>query len=113
MMGGLRTFLRHLFNPASMHADMVAVLVGRGLSVGDATYVEHAIWLSCRYGQPLAPAAKRLLEEQTCTGVAAMWCPLHGDCTCPQPLGEGLDPLDHHACPLHGPDSTHAAGLLR
>ncbi len=38
-----------------------------------------------------------------CTGVAARWCPIHGDCVC--------DPdEEQHTqdCPLHSPTSTHA-----
>lgn len=38
-----------------------------------------------------------------CTGIAAAWCPIHGDCTCPEPE-EARNEWD---CPLHGPRSTH------
>lgn len=38
-----------------------------------------------------------------CTGVAAFWCPVHGDCSCPDILDRN-DP----GCPLHATDSTHA-----
>jgi hypothetical protein len=37
-----------------------------------------------------------------CTGLTAMWCPLHGDCTCPD--GE---PGDDPGCPLHAPEAEH------
>lgn len=43
-----------------------------------------------------------------CTGLAAAWCPKHGDCTCP--VGDdGISryALDHPSCPLHGLDSDH------
>lgn len=41
-----------------------------------------------------------------CTGVAAVWCPAHGDCGCDlsKPGAEMNDP----ACPLHSPTSHHA-----
>lgn len=49
---------------------------------------------------------------QTCTGLAAAWCPVHGDCTCPvYGLGVDVDPEERHldapTCPLHSPTSTH------
>lgn len=34
----------------------------------------------------------------SCTGLGASWCPVHGDCTCPEPSME----RDHPTCPLHG-----------
>lgn len=49
-----------------------------------------------------------VLESQICTGVAATWCPLHGDCKCPRPLGDGLDDLNDRDCPLHSAASSHA-----
>lgn len=42
-----------------------------------------------------------------CDSVTARWCPVHGDCTCPED-GD----LDDEACPLHSPDSLHAATVL-
>ena len=49
------------------------------------------------------------LEAATCTGVAASWCPVHGDCRCPEPPDphERRD-LNHPHCPLHNPTSSHA-----
>lgn len=69
----------------------------------------------------------------TCTGIAASWCPVHGDCTCPRDeYGEieshyegglvrihgsrliGWSETAIHvthwamACPLHGQSSEHA-----
>jgi hypothetical protein len=38
-----------------------------------------------------------------CTGVAASWCPIHGDCTCKQAYD-----LNDDRCPLHGSTSDHA-----
>lgn len=43
-------------------------------------------------------------EARECTGLSATWCPIHGDCECPEPA-EGLD---DPWCPLHGSRSLHA-----
>lgn len=44
-----------------------------------------------------------------CTGMAASWCPVHGDCTC-RPDGDRFDfDRDSPTCPLHGDQSSHAA----
>lgn len=47
-----------------------------------------------------------------CTGIAASWCPVHGDCTCPDINDETLDDVteDSH-CPLHAASSNHAEEL--
>lgn len=47
------------------------------------------------------------LDGPTCTGIAAVWCPRCGDCSCPRAEdgeieGEGPD------CPLHSVGSSHA-----
>ena len=41
-----------------------------------------------------------------CTGVAAVWCPRCGDCSCPR-LPSGERELEADGCPLHGTSSTH------
>jgi hypothetical protein len=46
-------------------------------------------------------------QTAQCTGLAARWCPIHGDCVCSQHDG-GWDALDDPACPLHQTSSTHA-----
>jgi hypothetical protein len=60
------------------------------------------------------------MSAQKCTGIAARWCPIHGDCT--DRMREGLqrDGQHHDAeiaysdhcsdrnCPLHGEASDHA-----
>lgn len=55
------------------------------------------------------PAALRALadkiESESCTGLTAAWCPLHGDCTCP----EREFAMDDPGCPLHSFESSHAA----
>lgn len=62
----------------------------------------------------VAVAVKRLFdtmplagrEEPVCTGIAATWCPVHGDCTCPWG-DDNYFREENPACPLHGPSSTH------
>lgn len=43
------------------------------------------------------------VEDDECTGVAAKWCPIHGDCKC-----KLNGHLSDRNCPLHAPDSKHA-----
>lgn len=60
---------------------------------------------------------RRGLEHAAIGGIlvhrlAAAWCPVHGDCTCPvYGLGVDVDPEERHldapTCPLHSPTSTH------
>lgn len=69
-----------------------------------------------------------------CTGTAASWCPVHGDCTCPReedgsPVVRRRQPQSEHvtvvymqwwmaphevvhdsACPLHGEEGAHCLG---
>lgn len=47
--------------------------------------------------------------DAECTGVAAKWCPIHGDCECIEP-DDLEEPVRDDACPLHSPVSTHAEG---
>jgi hypothetical protein len=45
-----------------------------------------------------------------CTGLAATWCPVHGDCACPRAdelQGHLAGPLNAPACPLHGIAAKH------
>ncbi len=43
-----------------------------------------------------------------CTGIAAVWCPIHGNCSCPY-LDErtGERDMNDPGCALHGKESTH------
>lgn len=45
-----------------------------------------------------------MTRRPACTGIAASWCPIHGNCSCPAPE-KALDDPD---CPLHASDSLHA-----
>lgn len=45
-----------------------------------------------------------LIESRECTGLAAAWCPVHGDCSCP----ERESAMDNPHCPLHRAASSHA-----
>jgi hypothetical protein len=70
-----------------------------------------------------------------CTGIAASWCPIHGDCTCPRDEGgviewhfeagyvsfhgfaawdETAKTVTHYdeACPIHALTSDHADAEL-
>ncbi len=50
------------------------------------------------------------LEATNCTGLTAIWCPVHGDCTCGD-INDDPDQgrtLNDYGCPLHGPASSHA-----
>ena len=42
-------------------------------------------------------------RQSGCTGLAAGWCPVHGNCDCRNELF-----LHDPECPLHSPTSTHA-----
>lgn len=51
-----------------------------------------------------------------CTGLAATWCPVCGDCTCPiDANGERQDEVygGNLGCPLHDPTSCHAEPVPR
>lgn len=63
-----------------------------------------------------------LYDWQGCTGVAAVWCPVHGDCACrcdyhACPVKECDDCLqreeriDASKCPLHDLSSTHGDSI--
>lgn len=41
-----------------------------------------------------------------CTAVCAVWCPIHGDCTC-----KDRGDLNDDDCPLHSISSTHGKDL--
>lgn len=46
--------------------------------------------------------------DQECTGIAATWCPVCGDCTCLKYADGERDEYDNASCPLHAPSSAHA-----
>lgn len=57
--------------------------------------------------------AVRIYRPIGCTGVAARWCPIHGDCTDRGPDADGARLSDHCSeadCPLHGRNSQHGNG---
>lgn len=54
------------------------------------------------------------LLQKDCTGVAAVWCPRCGDCTCPEdPTNRCIRDREDPECPLHGERSTHADPSMR
>lgn len=68
----------------------------------------------------LAPAERVLADRDRdamgtileCTGAAARWCPVHGNCSCPQ-LPDGTLSRTDDDCPLHGTASDHAGRKKR
>ncbi len=57
--------------------------------------------------------ATRRSCKRRCTGLTARWCPIHGDCTCPNPADRddfGPSDMDDMHCPLHGEASDHPIG---
>jgi hypothetical protein len=48
----------------------------------------------------------RGLAKGECTGLSAVWCPVHGDCACPYEV-DSRRVGDNRACPLHGEATTH------
>lgn len=55
--------------------------------------------------------AEHPLILEPCTGVAASWCPAHGDCTCPEVGDRGERDMSGDfacTCPLHTMTSDHA-----
>jgi hypothetical protein len=67
----------------------------------------------------LTPAELRALadriESEECTGIAASWCPIHGDCTCPKDDDERRidDDWRGSRCALHGAASSHAEAFAQ
>jgi hypothetical protein len=49
-----------------------------------------------------------LIESQECTGLTASWCPVHGDCSCPN----REEAMDDEGCPLHSWESSHGAAMV-
>jgi len=49
---------------------------------------------------------KGWVDLTDCSGVAAKWCDIHGDCTC-----SPHEPVDY-TCRLHSPLSSHAKDYL-
>lgn len=55
------------------------------------------------HGCRIRPVVKYAVE---CTGLAATWCPNHGDCVCPS-AENGERSLNELYCPLHSENSDH------
>ncbi len=82
---------------------------------GDETTGELDVALlgALRSGYPMVGWPHPWTEVNQCTGVAASWCPVHGDCECPRDEDGGAWELNDPDCPLHSPESTHADLELR
>jgi len=68
------------------------------MSLYDAYKILHAVYST--HPECQGP------DHPECTGIAASWCPIHGECLCPPDDGSS-DYQHNDKCPLHGPDSTH------
>lgn len=89
----------------------------------------------CPYCQAAPEIPCMAHRDVVCTGIAASWCPIHGDCICPR-SEDGGEVLWHYepgnvmylgiimhsptakivthydpACPLHAVESLHAEEL--
>jgi hypothetical protein len=52
-------------------------------------------------------------EPLGCTGISARWCPIHGDCVCPEIPGSGGEiDMNSDACPLHSFSSRHGEDVV-
>lgn len=49
------------------------------------------------------------VQPARCTGTTARWCPIHGDCTCPDDPND-IRYLNADNCPLHDSASPHGEG---
>lgn len=78
----------------------VSVRVTTSGASRDAAHVAPAVAALHRAMRPADP------EPVECTGVAASWCPVHGDCTCPRDRDGFRE--ETSTCPLHNETSTHA-----
>lgn len=86
-------------------------------SIGDLMTVrdiDTALMKARRFLEDALPYAP-VRPSSECSGIAASWCPIHGDCTCPRQKNgdpvwrkneEGV--VEDEKCPLHGFASNHA-----
>lgn len=79
-----------------LHADLVDIAerLRNGRDVGPTRLI-RAVSLAARALEP---------PKETCTGIAARWCPLCGACTC-EPDSD--TDFEEPSCPLHGGTSPH------
>lgn len=66
--------------------------------------LEHHLCVNCGWSK---------LDDRvdvTCTGLAATWCPIHGDCSCPRDDIGQIDFSGLDGCLLHDVSSTHCDG---
>lgn len=79
----------------------------RGIAARIAPTVASVIYpWSVKHARDAAAAQ----PPPVCTGVAARWCEIHGDCTCPEPEPDRTvdqPPMNSHGCPLHGANTKH------
>ena len=90
-----------------------------GLSFDPAVRAsEFAAWKASLLGghviDRFADARRHIEQGHACEGISASWCPVCGDCLCPEDEEEGgyPDGRNDPTCPLHAPASPHATGRL-
>lgn len=73
------------------------------------TYARNIESVNPRLAQDLRDRCDRygFAELERCTGLAATWCPVHGDCLC-ESQENGERSLNDAECPLHSRHSDHA-----
>jgi hypothetical protein len=85
-----------------LHADLVDIAerLRNGRDVGPTRLI-RAVSLAARALEP---------PKETCTGIAARWCPLCGACTC-EPDSD--TDFEEPTCPVHGGASPHPHAARR
>jgi hypothetical protein len=87
---------------ATVLEKMLAIAAQRDVSL--SRVINEALSWFLRIREISVGSTPRLVH---CTEVAAIWCPVCGDCKCPRnDVGERT--LEDARCPLHAVDSSHA-----
>ena len=100
------------------HAPVRTVLFEREGMTDDEWYAatgddgDHDTWVTYDM-RPVVSPSDGTVQAERCSGIAAIWCPNHGDCRCPDVVDDrcgGLERpfMDDPNCPLHSATSTHA-----
>ena len=97
---------RRRFRAASPGGQQVGVSELAGVPMSVLKRIERDLRDALERTDPPTATAK---PAEVCTGIAATWCPVHGDCTCPHcddnPYADRT--LTDESCPLHSSSSTH------
>jgi hypothetical protein len=81
---------------------------GEGHGVNAGEWIRRPDGLVALVVSRRAPLPPEVREAAECTGIAASWCPVHGNCSCPRDE-EGARTENRFGvdCPLHGLASNH------